>query len=97
MTELRIEPYTLPAADLGPENPLPVFRSPQVDNGVLCDESVPAEDRRYLGWQTNFRVLPYRMQDGYSRTKRPRDFRAAVLENEFLRAEFATRDQARVA
>ncbi len=32
--------------------------------------------------------LPYSMQDGYTRERRSRDFRVAVLENEHLRATF---------
>jgi tetratricopeptide (TPR) repeat protein len=88
MTELRIEDYEIPAADLGPENPLPVFRGPDDDTKVNLDPNLPEEDRRYMGWRTAFRVLPYRMQDGYTRDRRPRAFRAAILENEFLRATF---------
>lgn len=86
MTELRIEPYEISAASLGPENPLPVFRAADVDASVQADSGIPEEDRRYLGWRTGFRVLPYRMQDSYDRNKQPHSFRAAVLENEFLRA-----------
>jgi len=88
MTQLRIEPYTIPAADLGPENPLPVFRGSNPDSGVAAESAIPEEDRRYLGWGTAYRVLPYRMQDSYNRDKRPRAFQAAVLENEILRATF---------
>ena len=88
MTELRIEPYEMPAADLGPENPLPVFRGADENGGQGVDDSVPEEDRRYMGWRTAFRVLPYRMQDQFNRKKKPRAFRAAVLENECLRATF---------
>ena len=88
MTQLRIEPYTIPAADLGPENPLPVFRGPNPDSAVNAESSIPEEDRRYLGWRTAYRVLPYRQQDGYNRDKKPRAFQAAVLENEILRAIF---------
>ncbi len=88
MTELRIEPYEIPAADLGPENPLPVFRGPDENGGQGVDDSVPPEDRRYMGWRTAFRVLPYRMQDNYNRKKHARAFHAAVLENEYLRATF---------
>ncbi|HEY3322714.1 MAG TPA: DUF5107 domain-containing protein [Planctomycetota bacterium] len=88
MTELRIEDYRIPAADLGPENPLPSFRSPEVDRSAILEASITAEDRRYLGWRCGYRVLPHRMQDGYNRDKRPRAFRACVLENEILRATF---------
>ena len=85
MTDLRIEPYDIPAATLGPENPLPQFRAEEDDLKIEIDPSVPEEDRRYLGWRIGSRVLPHRMQDNYDRIKRPRSFRAAVLENEFLR------------
>jgi hypothetical protein len=88
LTTLRIESYNLPAAELGPENPLPVFRAEKVDGERQADDSVPAEDKRYIGWQTGQRVLPHRMQDEYSRARAMRAFRAAVLENEFLRATF---------
>src|SRR5206468_1078732 len=49
---------------------------------------MPEEDRRYLGWQTAWRALPYRMQDGYNRNKRVQGLPSLVLENEMLRATF---------
>lgn len=86
MTELRIEPFVIPAADLGPENPLPVFRDPVADRAVDAEaNNIPPEDREGLGWATGKRVLPYRMQDGYDRGRNPREFVSVVLENEFLR------------
>ena len=88
MTDLRAEAYEIPAAQLGLENPLPVFRNAEQDTDVTLDASVPEDDRRYIGWRTAYRVLPYRIQDGYNRDKRPRAFNAQVLENEFLRATF---------
>jgi len=85
LTELRAESYVVPAADLGPENPLPVFRNPVQDTVIDFDaQNVPEEDRPGMGWQTGMRVLPYRMQDGYNRVRRPREFHSIVLENEFL-------------
>ncbi len=87
-TTLRLETYDLRAAALGVENPLPIFRDPNADMPVRTDASVPAEDRRQLGWQTAHRILPYRMQDGYDREKKLRAFAAVVLENEILRATF---------
>lgn len=88
MTNLSVQPYEIPAAQLGPENPLPAFRAPNPDLSVITAQNVPEEDKEYLGWQTAFRVLPYRMQDSYSREKHPRAFRSVVLENEFLKAVF---------
>lgn len=88
MTELRMESYEIPAADLGPENPLPHFRGEREDDEIHVGPNVPEAEQRYMGWRTAYRVLPYRMQDGYNRKKTPRAFRAAVLENECLRATF---------
>lgn len=88
MTELRSELLTLPGARLGEENPLPFFRDPQVNTEVAVMESLPAGKREYLGWETGFRVLPYRMQDAYSRQREPLQFRSIVLENEYLTATF---------
>lgn len=88
MTELLTTAYEIPAAELGPENPLPVFRDPKIDSTFDLDESVSVEERKYMGWRTGFRVLPHRMQDGYNRKRSPRAFHALVLENEWLRATF---------
>jgi hypothetical protein len=60
MAEFAVRSLRMPAADLGPENPLPP-----------------------LG-----KCLPHRFQDGFGRTRSDRDFKVAVLENEFLRATF---------
>ena len=89
MTDLRIENLTLPGAPLGEENPLPFFRDPSIHREIKVHEPFPAEKKAYLGWETAFRVLPYRMQDQYSRRREPLSFRSIVLENEFLKATFA--------
>lgn len=88
MTTLSIRSYTIPAALLGPENPLPMFRAVQPDLDVSVHPSLPSEKRQFLGWQAGYRVLPYRMQDLYTRQRDPRAFQAVVLENEHLRATF---------
>lgn len=88
MTELRVEPYELPAADLGPENPLPCFRSVEVDQRVGGHMDLPAKERKTFGLGTGRRVLPYRMQDGFGIVRKPRRFKSVVLENEILRATF---------
>lgn len=85
---LTFQPLTLPGAALGPENPLPQFRDPQPDRVVPVRDSVPPDKRERLGEATGFRVLPYRMQDRYTRRREPLTFNAAVLENEHLRAIF---------
>lgn len=76
----------MPAVDIGPENPLPLFRVLDPDIQVTTDDSVPESDRKYMGWQCSNRVLPHRMQDDYGREKKPRKYTALILENDYLRA-----------
>lgn len=89
MSELRIETLTIPAADLGPENPLPPFKSGRDLHAQ--SEPIPGisdEMRRNMTYGHVPNVLPYTMQDGYTRELHPRDFHVAVLENDVLRATF---------
>ncbi|MGC8668618.1 MAG: DUF5107 domain-containing protein [Chthonomonadales bacterium] len=88
MTRLYRTTYRLPAADLGPENPLPFFRGREQDTHVPVAPNVPRADRQYLGWRTGWRVLPHRMQDGYSRQRSIKDLDAIVLENDRVKAVF---------
>ena len=89
MSELRIEYLTLPSADLGPENPLPVLAAARdLHTAIKCAPDIPAEDQAYMGYGNAPGCLPYRLQDGYSRQRRPKKLLTAVLENEILRAVF---------
>ena len=88
MTQLRVEPYRLPGAPVGSENPLPYLRDRSPDTPIRFGAFLPFDERTYKGWRTGFRVLPYRMQDGYTREKRPMEFPGVVLENEHLHATF---------
>ncbi len=88
MTRLYEAPYTIPAANMGPENPLPMFRGPEDDSAIGLADDVPQEDRLHMGWRTAHRVLPYRMQDEYDRSREVRDLDSLVLENDILRAVF---------
>ena len=89
MSELRIEEWSLPAADLGPENPLPPLRSERdVHASIDAGPDIPKEMLRYMAYGRVPGILPYTMQDGYTRRRQERAFRVAVLENETLRAAF---------
>ena len=88
MTELRVETLILPGCKLGPDNPLPFFREKATDRTVKQHESLPDEKRKYFGWQAGQRVLPYRMQDQYSRQRVDYAMKVVVLENDFLKATF---------
>ncbi len=89
MSELRLDTWTMPGADVGPENPLPPL-APAADThaDITMSPDIPEEDQRYLRYGRVTSSLPYLMQDGYTRKLEPTRFRTAVLENEFLRATF---------
>ena len=87
MTQLRLDTYTMPAAHFGPVNPLPPLTDfVNVGSAVAAhDDPAPAD---YPDRGQEYNPLPYRLQDDYDRTRRPRQFTTAVLENDFLRATF---------
>ena len=41
-----------------------------------------------MGWGRVNGILPYLLQDGYDRKKKPRAWKAAILENDYIRAVF---------
>jgi tetratricopeptide (TPR) repeat protein len=89
MSELRLENWSMPAADLGVENPVPPLVTGRDLHTVQeADPAIPADMKRNIAYGHLPGILPYTMQDGYTRERRLRDFRVAVLENEHLKATF---------
>lgn len=90
MTRLFEEDYWIPAASMGKDNPLPDIKSmeDQHAKAPVDRKTISAEEARYMGWGRVKGILPYTIQDGYGRRRRPRAFKAVVLENEQLRATF---------
>lgn len=67
------------------ESPLPKFRERKPSIPQIIGE-FPDELAESSG--THFKVLPYTVQDRFSRKRIPLEYKCLVLENEFLRAEF---------
>ncbi|MFK0280571.1 DUF5107 domain-containing protein [Streptomyces sp. NPDC090499] len=88
VTRIRREVLTLPAAELGPDNPLPPLRL--LDEIHRVDErdreDLPRDMARQLGHEPLRSLLPVRIRDGYGRTRTPREIDALVIENDRLRA-----------
>jgi tetratricopeptide (TPR) repeat protein len=88
VTTIRREVLTLPAAQLGPDNPLPPLRLlhevHRIDDRDL--EELPRDMARQAGYETLRSLLPVRVRDGYGRAREPRHIEALVLENDRLRA-----------
>lgn len=90
MSTLKWTTYTMPAASLGKENPLPDLKGAGDPHAAIAvdETTITPEESKYMGWGRVSTILPYTIQDGYNREKRSRAFKAAVLENEHLRATF---------
>ena len=90
MSTLTFTTYAMPAATLHGDNPLPdLAGAADAHQDIAVDtETITAEESRYMGWGRVNSILPYTLQDDYGRKRRTRAFKAAVLENEHLRATF---------
>ncbi|MEO8394403.1 MAG: DUF5107 domain-containing protein [Chloroflexota bacterium] len=82
MSELRMETWRIPAAEVGADNPLPPLERPRYQP-VLGGKS---EDDPTAGYVRDY--MPYPVQDGYTRQRTMTDISVAVLENDILRATF---------
>ncbi|MGW1976327.1 DUF5107 domain-containing protein [Streptomyces sp. NPDC001889] len=87
-TTVRRTVLTLPAAPVGPANPLPALRPLPAPHSVdeRTRRDLPRDMARQIGYEPPRTVLPARMLDGYGRDRAPAGFDAVVIENERLRA-----------
>lgn len=87
---LRFEDFEIPSAKLGKLNPLPDLSANQDThaNIAIDEETVSPEESKYMGWAKVNSILPYMIQDGYDRKKKPKQWHAAILENDFIKAVF---------
>jgi len=83
--KIKRELFEIMGAPLKGTNPLPVFRARKYTT-LKTDESYPEELKEngcYIA-----KVLPYLMQDRYTRKKETLHLKSYVLENEYLSARF---------
>lgn len=77
---------TLPVASLGGLNPWPRFRFQLNGAPVAVPEALSEEDRAGMAATTVVPLLPYLLQDGYTRERRPQPVPTIEIENAYLRA-----------
>lgn len=88
-TQLRVVPYPIPASAIGPENPFPpMHKVPRKRVDPDDQAHIKKHHGLRVGYGAGGTLLPYNMQDGYSRSLKRQNFRAIVLENRHLRATF---------
>ncbi|MEU6096328.1 DUF5107 domain-containing protein [Streptomyces sp. NPDC047079] len=88
VTTIRRDAVRLPAAGLGPDNPLPPLR-PLDEMHRIEDrdrDDLPRDMARQMGYEPLRSLLPERVRDGYGRARSPRDIDTLVIENDRLRA-----------
>ena len=86
---LYFEKYKMPAANLGEENPFPdIHNIEYIHASFQVSKNVTDEDQKYMGKGKISTILPYKIQDDYDRNRTVKEFDAAVLENDYLRAVF---------
>ncbi|GAA2760198.1 DUF5107 domain-containing protein [Actinopolymorpha rutila] len=88
MAELRTEQVSMPVAAVGPPNPLPPLRSTRDVHAEIDTSGVDEEMARNLRYGRVATVLPYLLQDGYTRDRVEAPVKVAMLENDVLRATF---------
>lgn len=85
VTTIRREVLTLPAAELGPDNPLPPLRPFDEIHRVDDRDDLPREMVRQIGYEPLRSLLPVQVRDGYERMREPRAIDTLVIENDRLR------------
>lgn len=86
---LKFEDYVIPSASMGKLNPMPdIGNISYIHAGFKTTPDVTEEEAKYLGKGAISTMIPYMQQDGYNREKSPRAFKAAILENKYLKAVF---------
>ena len=85
-----ISSLSIPGAPVIQENPLPFFRDREYDRKVSDDGSFLPEHFENLGKNSNYRVLPYKLQDNYTRKRDICGVKTAILENDIMVATFLT-------
>jgi tetratricopeptide (TPR) repeat protein len=85
-TRLFAQELVLPAASLGPENPLPPLHSQQELHHVENLDDLPADLQHNIRYGGLASVLPCLDQDGYDRNPVKQALPSLVLENDHLRA-----------
>lgn len=79
---------TIKGAALSGVNPLPMFRNREHHRVVNDNGTLLPEQRIKIGYETGERMLPYQMQDRYSRERKNLILKTITLENDILKAVF---------
>lgn len=86
--KITIDKITIKGSLPEKKNPLPMFKAPERNAPCDFDETFTSDDKKLFAYETGFRVLPYKMQDSYSRNREELELKTVILENQNLKAVF---------
>ena len=88
-SNLRFEFIEIESADIGHLNALPdIKNNDYIHAKIAVTDNVPENEKKHIGKGMINTLLPYQIQDGYNRKRKIKKFKAAILENEYLKAIF---------
>lgn len=91
MNTLEFVKFKIKGAELGELNCLPDIKNDSyIHAKINVSDDISEEDKKYIGKGMINTLLPYQIQDGYSRERKDLEFDAVVLENDYLKAVFVT-------
>ncbi|QUQ64375.1 DUF5107 domain-containing protein [Kutzneria sp. CA-103260] len=88
MSAVYLDTVTLPVAAVGPDNPLPPLAPPRPVTPLVDASAADPDMTRNLAYGRPATLLPYTVQDAYTRDLTDRKLAVAVVDNGILRAEF---------
>lgn len=83
---IRTEYMTIQGADIN-ESQLPILRD-MLEHETVQVNNLPESLKATMGHYCGYRVLPYKIQNHYSRTKKEKEMKTIILENDVLKATF---------
>ena len=87
--KLTYENYQIMSCDLGEESCLAdIHVNSYIRASITVSDTIPKEDAKHIGKGMIPTLLPYRICDGYDRSRAVRNFKGAILENEYIKAVF---------
>ena len=87
--KLSYENYPITSSNLGEDSCLAdIHVNSYIRASITVSDTIPKEDAKYIGKGMIPTLLPYRICDGYDRSRVVRNFKGAILENEYIKAVF---------
>ena len=83
--------FEIMSASMGNDNILPdIHNNKYIRSSVNVSDKLSEEDKKFVGYGMISTLLPYKVQDDYTRSREIKKYKCAILENEYLKAIFVT-------